>query len=372
MTIDGIRPPAWRSLAFMVCLSLALHLTFAVWATWQDDEIKIAGGAESAATTVGQAFADTLVAGTDMPVIEPEVQNPDEVVEAEAVETPQAVAAIEPQAVMPTEVSEITPVVSELTAGVVNSATEGRFIEAETAMELPLEVEAAKPAEIKPEELRPEEPKQEELTETKPLEVTKPIELLKQAEIKTIEPQQVSEPSKVEPVETVEPDVQQPVEQQVAEAVPVPNVRPEPPKPAKSQKPKTQKKPAQKANSATGAGGAASRNAQKGGASSARQASQAGNAAVSNYPGQIARKLRRARRYPSAAKRKRLTGEVVVAFTVDRSGRASRIRIARSSGHDILDQAGLETVRRASPFPKIPPEAGRTSWNFTVPLAFQR
>ncbi|MEP0456203.1 MAG: energy transducer TonB, partial [Roseibium sp.] len=63
---------------------------------------------------------------------------------------------------------------------------------------------------------------------------------------------------------------------------------------------------------------------------------------------------------------------VHVSFSVDSSGRASRIRVSRSSGSSILDKAAIETVRRASPFPKIPPEAQRKRWAFTVPLAFRR
>ena len=35
-----------------------------------------------------------------------------------------------------------------------------------------------------------------------------------------------------------------------------------------------------------------------------------------------------------------------------------------------LDQAAVETVQRAAPFPPIPPETGRASWPFTVPMSF--
>jgi protein TonB len=43
-----------------------------------------------------------------------------------------------------------------------------------------------------------------------------------------------------------------------------------------------------------------------------------------------------------------------------------------SSGSPVLDKAAVETVRRAAPFPVIPEGAGRSSWPFTVPLAFTR
>ncbi|MCR4266221.1 energy transducer TonB, partial [Nitratireductor sp. ZSWI3] len=102
------------------------------------------------------------------------------------------------------------------------------------------------------------------------------------------------------------------------------------------------------------------------------RATRSGNAKVSNYPGKVVAKLRRSLRYPSAAKRERLRGEVQVRFTVARNGSVSGISVVRSSGSPVLDQAALETVRRAAPFPQIPSEAGRASWPFTVPLAFIR
>ena len=102
-----------------------------------------------------------------------------------------------------------------------------------------------------------------------------------------------------------------------------------------------------------------------------RPAAAAGNsAAIDKYPGQILAQLRRALRYPAAAGR--VTGEVLVDFTVSANGTASAIRISRSSGHTALDQAALDTVRRAAPFPAIPAGANRASWPFTVPLAFKR
>ena len=108
------------------------------------------------------------------------------------------------------------------------------------------------------------------------------------------------------------------------------------------------------------------------GKSNGRKSSEAGNAAVSNYPGKVASKLRRALRYPAEAKRQKLRGQVQVGFVVSASGGVRSIRVVVSSGSPVLDRAAIETVRRAAPFPNIPPEAARSSWPFTVPLAFTR
>jgi periplasmic protein TonB len=114
--------------------------------------------------------------------------------------------------------------------------------------------------------------------------------------------------------------------------------------------------------------------ASTGGTSSgqAAQANAAGNAAVSNYPGQVASRLRRSLRYPREAQRQGIRGEVHVRFTVNSGGGVGGISIARSSGSPVLDQAAIATVQRAAPFPAIPAAAGRNSWPFTVPLVFSR
>ena len=58
-------------------------------------------------------------------------------------------------------------------------------------------------------------------------------------------------------------------------------------------------------------------------------------------------------------------GDIIV---VDAGGGVGGIRVIRSSGSPELDQAALAVVRRAAPFPPIPPQAGRSSWAFTLPL----
>lgn len=89
-----------------------------------------------------------------------------------------------------------------------------------------------------------------------------------------------------------------------------------------------------------------------------RTARRAGNAAVSNYPGQVMRKISRMRR-PRVNSR----GSATVAFSVSGNGGLGSVRIASSSGSAALDKAALELVRRAAPFP--PPPSGALR-NFSV------
>lgn len=70
--------------------------------------------------------------------------------------------------------------------------------------------------------------------------------------------------------------------------------------------------------------------------------------------------------YPDEAKRQGIDGTARVAFTIGSNGQPSNIRIRQSSGSNLLDQAALSAVRRASPFP--PPPA---SVNVSIPLVFK-
>jgi protein TonB len=69
--------------------------------------------------------------------------------------------------------------------------------------------------------------------------------------------------------------------------------------------------------------------------------------------------------YPGVARKMGWGGKVVVAFTVMEDGSATDIRLVESSGVPVLDRSGLETVRRASPFPKPPVRA-----EIVIPVLF--
>jgi len=78
------------------------------------------------------------------------------------------------------------------------------------------------------------------------------------------------------------------------------------------------------------------------------------------------------RRYPEEARDLELEGEVVVAITVDRTGRlAGPARIAKSSGHKCLDREALRMVAAAAPFAALPDECQRRTAEFTVPIRFE-
>lgn len=266
----------------------------------------------------------------------------EEMVEPEP--TPQA-EPVKTEALKPAPVEEITEPETPLLTASAEAQT------AETA-------QAIQP--IRPEETEPEKTEVEQIEP----EVTEPEQ---------IEPE-VTEPEKTEAVEPIKQASLTPTEVEELPEVPTPAPRPK----IERDAPKTEHKPRQTQTRAkpqpagnSGASQADARASRQASASSgSSRSTSAGNAAVSNYPGKVTSRLRRAIRTPRNARG--ATGNVVVSFTVSGSGSVSNVKVVQSSGNSALDQAAIETVHRAAPFPKIPSEANRSTWAFTQPLAFTR
>lgn len=226
-----------------------------------------------------------------------------------------------------------------------------------------------------------------------------PLEPLRTASISELTPETPAQKlpeALIKPVDAVEPvqeanltPVVEPVEE-VAEAAPVPLPRivrkpvetPEPQKAEPKEQPKKtepakkpttdakpQKQPPTKqANLGNGgksqADAAASTAKPSGGKG---KVDNGGSAAVSKYPGIVQAKVVR------AAKQKGKSGgvEVTVQFVVKSDGSVSNVALARSSGNAKVDKTALAAVQRAAPFPPIPADAGRSSWQFSVPIYFK-
>jgi protein TonB len=92
--------------------------------------------------------------------------------------------------------------------------------------------------------------------------------------------------------------------------------------------------------------------------------------AVPNWRRQIVTRLERHKRYPAAAHARHERGTAQLVFRLDRDGRVTETHIARSSGSAVLDQEALEIVRRAQPFPALPPEIAGPHVELSVPIRF--
>ena len=60
--------------------------------------------------------------------------------------------------------------------------------------------------------------------------------------------------------------------------------------------------------------------------------------------------------YPEEAKRRKLYGNLLMHVAVRADGSVERIRVVRSSGHKLLDDAAVRIVRLSAPFAPFPPE----------------
>ncbi|TVS13702.1 MAG: energy transducer TonB [Wenzhouxiangella sp.] len=60
--------------------------------------------------------------------------------------------------------------------------------------------------------------------------------------------------------------------------------------------------------------------------------------------------------YPEAARRRNIEGGLVLSVDLLADGSVDHIRVLRSSGHDILDEAAIRIVRLSAPFAPLPEE----------------
>jgi protein TonB len=78
-----------------------------------------------------------------------------------------------------------------------------------------------------------------------------------------------------------------------------------------------------------------------------QSSSQEGDSILS----EILSRIEGAKRYPKAARRMHMEGKATVRFKIKADGKVDSVELVESSGSEILDQASLETVRRAVPLP---------------------
>jgi protein TonB len=83
---------------------------------------------------------------------------------------------------------------------------------------------------------------------------------------------------------------------------------------------------------------------------------------------ELAAHLDKYKRYP--ADRSAQTGEVVVSFILDRSGRVLSTRVVKGSGDSSFDAAALAMLQRADPVPAPPPLVADEGLTFTLPVVF--
>ncbi|TCL74530.1 energy transducer TonB [Rhizobium sp. BK251] len=260
----------------------------------------------------------------------------------------------------------------------------------------PTEAQPVQQAETQPTEIQPQQTQAvapEPVQEAAPVEAAQPVQTASPQTVATPEPEVLTttapaETSVVQPMAATVPEEIKPTETAaVAEALPepvppeevaTPAPKPEAMQPVEKPKETTKKEPPKKAAKTKAGSGGENKQDSKRGSSDGEEVAQsdrnsrsagnnsgAGSAAVANYPGKVQSRIRRSVRVPSEYKRMSASTTVRVRLTIESGGSLSGLSVARSSGIPALDQAVIEGVRRASPFPPLPAEWGRPSWSFT-------
>ncbi|MEX0299696.1 MAG: energy transducer TonB, partial [Kordiimonas sp.] len=75
--------------------------------------------------------------------------------------------------------------------------------------------------------------------------------------------------------------------------------------------------------------------------------------------------------YPKSARKRQLTGLVLVRFTLTPAGDLISSEIIEESRFKILNRSALKTIKRAVPFPTFPKEIDGTSRVFTIPIEYK-
>ena len=244
--------------------------------------------------------------------------------------------------------------------------------------------EAVAPAEVVPTDTPPE------TVDAEPVETVPAV--TPTAPQPVVEPLETTEP--VEPVEVAEvvPPPAPVSAPEVVAAPPLPEpppVKPEPPEPVAEVEPRPMVPPAVAERTALAASKAADAS------EPIQTAAVPGNAGVSgdaepsttgtqdatpgggmvgapgdSYNGLLSAWLQKHHEFPARAQRRNLYGATRVRFTIDRDGNLIGYEILASSGHRILDEAAIATLKRAEPFPPMPADLPGAQYAPDVEIKF--
>lgn len=89
------------------------------------------------------------------------------------------------------------------------------------------------------------------------------------------------------------------------------------------------------------------------------------------YQQLIKQKIEENKRYPLLARNKGIEGKVWIKFEILKNGNVKDIKIVKSSHHQILDKAAIESIKKANPFPPFPEGLKESSLIINICLRFQ-
>lgn len=90
-----------------------------------------------------------------------------------------------------------------------------------------------------------------------------------------------------------------------------------------------------------------------------------------DYDAELRKKIMGKQTYPAFARAANLEGVTKIRFVLKRDGTLVTSEIEESSGHKSLDNAALQSVKRAAPFPPFPIAQKGDELSITVPIVFE-
>jgi protein TonB len=97
-----------------------------------------------------------------------------------------------------------------------------------------------------------------------------------------------------------------------------------------------------------------------------------------DYLALLKRRIERVWGYPPQAANEGISGDLLLIFTLNKSGSLIDLRLIRSSGFPILDEAAIRAVKLAAPYDPFPAYMGTDPWNirasftYYLPYGFRR
>ncbi|QHI95962.1 TonB family protein [Aristophania vespae] len=88
------------------------------------------------------------------------------------------------------------------------------------------------------------------------------------------------------------------------------------------------------------------------------------------WQGAVLGRLEKFKRYPSEAMESDQEGVPHVTFSMDRNGKIISVKLAKKSGHSLLDEEALSLPKRAEPLPPPPDTVKGNVITLTVPIEF--
>lgn len=92
------------------------------------------------------------------------------------------------------------------------------------------------------------------------------------------------------------------------------------------------------------------------------------SAAPKTYTETISKMVKKHIAYPREAGN--VAGRTILRIRIKREGSIYQYKIQTSSGNEVLDNAAVDALLRAAPFPSVPPEYSGELFEFLLPITF--